>query len=134
MVYVLKNLLLAFSCFPLVFGCCWQDYSSGGRPLDTPHQDDGWLVWVDFLPGQADCRDRMQHQGTDDQAPEHCCFRAVPSPSSILYGDASGGVQIGNSSALVDCSLVTRSEACNRPVAYLAGSIRPHLAKQVLLI
>jgi hypothetical protein len=76
----------------------------------------------------------MQHPGTDDQAPEHCCFRAVPSPSSILYGDASGGVQIGNSSALVDCSLVTRSEACNRPVAYLAGSIRPHLAKQVLLI
>ena len=134
MVDVLKNLLLAISCFPLVFGCCWQAYSSPIRLGDTPHQDGQRLELVNSLPGQMDSWNRTHDRGADDQTPEHCCLKGIPSSSSSFSGSPSGGVQIGYSTALVYCSLMAHSVVYNRPVPSLAGSVRLHLAKQVLLI
>jgi hypothetical protein len=134
MVHVLKNLLLAISCFPLVFGCCWQAYSNPIRLGDTSHQDGQRLELVDSLPGQVDSGNRTHDRGTDDQGSEHCCLKGISPSSSSFSGSPSSGVQIGHSTVLGHCSLMAHSVVYNRPILSMVGSVRLHLAKQVLLI
>ena len=134
MVQFLKNLLLAVSCFPLVVGCCWLDYPSHAVAGATSPQDGWQQELVDLPSGESNCTKGSHGQGTDPQGQGHSCFLGVAPTNSISCGMASCGVQICYSSVTCARTLVTPLVTGVVPASSLVGSIRLHLAKQVLLI
>jgi hypothetical protein len=129
MAHLLKNLLLITSCFPLVFGCCWQMDSLGLGAYDASPQHGFRVDEVVFPLGQTASED-----GPHDRETEHCCLTGIAATSHCLADRTSCGVQISHRFAAVPCSLMTHTTACDTPRSSWVNSLWLHLAKQVLLI
>jgi hypothetical protein len=137
MVDVLKNLMLAASCFHLVAGCCWNDGFN-------VREDRGVVQQIRLISGLANPlpASTFAETGPQDGAPNpddkgHICLSGIAAGVVCSVAVASCGVQICNSAAPASCPSSTCAVArtdCDARHVSLAGSCRLHLAKQVMLI
>jgi hypothetical protein len=131
---LLRNLLLAASCLPLVIGCCWQECGSTPNAFAAA----GHLIRAagsaDAVTEEKYLQTPSCHQDSDPADCQHVCLRGVLLAASSHAKCAAEGVQICYSDAEGYRSHATRRNARLVRNVPLSNALRLHLAKRVLLI
>ena len=130
----LKNLLLAASCVPLVFGCCWQDYSTAQNFASASPQLSRGEASADSVAG----REHLQASFPDEESKPtdglHVCLRGTGFGSVIGAQSEVADVQFCSSAAILSCSPAVCNVARPFRNAPLSNSTALYLAKQAILI